>query len=93
MGRLADRGCRLLCLFAVRLRRGRVGLGRFVLALLVVMGCLHVMMGRNLMVSGRLKVLLDCFGLRLGSHVRDLSEKFADRAATLPHRGQPNGEH
>jgi hypothetical protein len=46
-----------------------VGLGRFVLALLVVMGCLHVMMGRHLMVSGRLKVLLDCFGLRLGSHL------------------------
>jgi len=93
MSRLADRGRRFLGLFAVSLRRSRVGLGLFMLALLVVMGRLHVMMGRYVMVSSRLKVLLDCFGLRLGSHVRDLSEKFADRAATLPHRGQPNGEH
>ena len=98
MGRLADRGCRLLCLFAVRLRRGRVGLGRFVLALLVVMGCLHVMMGRHLMVSGRLKVLLDCFGLPrrealwqvLGAESRELHELFQQQlAASEPQPGLP----
>jgi len=33
-------------------------------------------------------MLLDCFGLRLGSHLDVLSEKLADREATLPHSGQ-----
>lgn len=90
MGRLADHSCRFLSLFAVSLRRGRVGLGLFMLALLVVMGRLHVMMGCYVVVSGRLKVLLDCFGLGLGSHVGILSEKHADREATLPQSGQLN---
>ena len=68
-----------------------MGLGLLMLALLVVMGRLHVMMGRYVMVSGRLKMLLDCFGLRLGSHLDVLSEKFADREATLPHSGRLSG--
>ena len=61
MGRMADCSRRFLCLFAVSLCGGRVGLGLFMLALLVVMGRLQVMMGRYVMVRGRLKVLLDCF--------------------------------
>ena len=61
MGRLADCGRRFLCLVAVSLRRRSVGFGLFMFALLVVMGSLHVMMGRYVMVSGCLKVLLDCF--------------------------------
>jgi len=61
MGWLADCGRCFLCLFAVSLRRGRVGLSLFMLALLVVMSRLHVMMSRYVMVSSCLKVLLDCF--------------------------------
>jgi hypothetical protein len=49
------------------------------------------MMSRYVMVSSCLKVLLDCFGLRLGSHLDVLSEKLADREATLPHSGRLSG--
>ena len=91
MRRLADYGRCFLRLVAVSLRRGRVGLSLFMLALLVVMSRLHVMMGRYVMVSSRLKVLLNCFGLRLGSHLDVLSEKLADREATLPHSGRLSG--
>lgn len=43
-------------------------LGSVVLALLVMVGRLKVMVSSDLVIRCGLKVLLGCFGLRLGSH-------------------------
>jgi len=91
MDRLSDGSRCFLRLFTVRLGGGRVGLGLFMLPLLVMMSGFHVVMGRHLMVGSRRKVMLDCFGLRLGCHLGSLSENLADRAATLRHGGQLSG--
>jgi hypothetical protein len=45
-----------------------VDLGLFMLALLMMMGCLHVMMGRYVVVGSRFEMLLNCLVLGLGSH-------------------------
>jgi hypothetical protein len=48
-----------------------------------------VVMSRHVVVSGRLKMMLDCFGLcrrNHGLHLRYLC--LADREATLPHAGR-----
>jgi len=69
--------------------RSHVGLGLFMLTLLVMMCRLHVVMSRHVVVSGRLKMMLHCFGLCIrnhGLHLRYLC--LADREATLPHAGR-----
>jgi hypothetical protein len=68
VGWLADGGRYFLCFFAVCLGRSRVGLGLFMFTLLVMMCRLHVVMGRHVVVSGCLKMMLDCFGLCIGNH-------------------------
>ena len=47
---------------------------------------LHVMMSRHLVVSSCLKMMLDCFGLRIGNHGLHLRYQcLAEREATRPH--------
>ena len=68
MGQFADGSRYFLRFFAVSLGRSRVGLGLFMFTLLVMMCRFHVVMGRHLVVSSRLKMMLDCFGLCIGNH-------------------------